>query len=171
MGGPWTYDHEPEDFAMSGADEEFLDELTGNLGAGVCGRAMYDASEAWGGTNPFDGPLFVVTHRAEDAPDPSTGFHFVDGLEAAMQRATEAAAGRDVSISGGADVIRQALAAGYVDELTISTAPLVLGGGKRLSTASSTTSSSRCNASTRHRTRGTCVTRSSADARWRVWWR
>jgi hypothetical protein len=53
--------------------------------------------------NPFDGPLFVVTHRTEDAPDPSTGFHFVDGLEAAMQRA----AGRDVSISGGADVIRQ----------------------------------------------------------------
>ena len=53
--------------------------------------------------NPFDGPLFVVTHRTEDAPDPSTGFHFVDGLEAAMQRAT----GRDLSISGGADVIRQ----------------------------------------------------------------
>jgi hypothetical protein len=71
MGGPWTYDHEPEDFAMSGADKEFLDELTGNLGAGVCGRGMYDASEAWGGTNPFDGPLFVVTHRTEDAPDPS----------------------------------------------------------------------------------------------------
>jgi hypothetical protein len=71
MGGQWTYDHEPEDFAMSGADKEFLDELTGNLGAGVCGRGMYDASEAWGGTNPFDGPLFVVTHRTEDAPDPS----------------------------------------------------------------------------------------------------
>jgi dihydrofolate reductase len=98
MGGPWTYDNAPEDFAMSGADKEFLDELTGNLGAGVCGRGMYDSSEAWGGSNPFDGPLFVVTHRTEDAPDPSTGFHFVDGLEAAMQRAT--AAGRDVSISG-----------------------------------------------------------------------
>jgi NAD(P)-dependent dehydrogenase (short-subunit alcohol dehydrogenase family) len=38
----------------------------------------------------------------------------------------------DVSIFGGADVIRQALAGGYVDELAISTAPLVLGGGKRL---------------------------------------
>jgi dihydrofolate reductase len=37
-----------------------------------------------------------------------------------------------VSISGGADVIPQALAAGYVDEPAISTAPLVLGGGKRL---------------------------------------
>lgn len=132
MGGPWTYDDEPEDFAMSGADKDFFDELTGNLGAGVCGRGMYDSSEAWGGTNPFDGPLFVVTHRTEDAPDRSTGFHFVGSFETAMQRATAAAAGRDVSISGGADVIRQALAAGYVDELAISTAPLVLGGGKRL---------------------------------------
>jgi hypothetical protein len=75
MGRPWTYDKEPEDLAMSGADREFLDELTANLGAGVCGRGMYDASEAWGGTNPFDGPLFVVTHRTDDAPDPSSGFH------------------------------------------------------------------------------------------------
>jgi dihydrofolate reductase len=33
---------------------------------------------------------------------------------------------------GGADVIRQALAGGYVDELTIIIAPVVLGGGKRL---------------------------------------
>jgi dihydrofolate reductase len=33
---------------------------------------------------------------------------------------------------GGADVIRQALLAGFVDELTISIAPIVLGAGKRL---------------------------------------
>jgi dihydrofolate reductase len=33
---------------------------------------------------------------------------------------------------GGADVIRQALRAGYADELTISIAPVVLGAGKRL---------------------------------------
>ena len=32
----------------------------------------------------------------------------------------------------GADTIRQCLTAGYVDELTISTAPVVLGDGKRL---------------------------------------
>lgn len=35
-------------------------------------------------------------------------------------------------VRGGADVIRQALAAGAVDELTIIVAPLVLGGGRRL---------------------------------------
>ena len=33
---------------------------------------------------------------------------------------------------GGADIIRQALAAGLVDELTIIVSPVVLGGGKRL---------------------------------------
>jgi dihydrofolate reductase len=33
---------------------------------------------------------------------------------------------------GGADVIRQALRAGHIEELTISIAPVVLGGGKRL---------------------------------------
>ena len=37
-----------------------------------------------------------------------------------------------VHIAGGAEVIRQALAAGLVDELTIIIAPVVLGGGKRL---------------------------------------
>ena len=33
---------------------------------------------------------------------------------------------------GGADVIRQGLAARLVDELTIIVAPVVIGGGKRL---------------------------------------
>jgi dihydrofolate reductase len=33
---------------------------------------------------------------------------------------------------GGADTIRQALAAGLVDELTVIVAPVILGGGKHL---------------------------------------
>jgi dihydrofolate reductase len=132
MGRPWTYDTEHDPGSTSGADKEFLDSLISNTGAGVCGRGMYDAAGGWGGTNPFGGTLFVLTHRVEDAPDPSTGFVFVDDLATAMRRATDAAAGRDVAIGGGADVIRQALAAGYVDELAISTAPVILGAGKRL---------------------------------------
>ena len=44
-------------------------------------------------------------------------------------------------IMGGADVIRQALAGGHVDELTLIVAPLVLGGGKRLFEGSRRTSS------------------------------
>ncbi len=133
MGGPWTYEteHEPG-VGMSEADREFFEHLTSGLGAGICGRGMYDSAEAWGGINPFDGPLWVLTHRLEDAPDPETGFRFVDSLETALEEATAEAEGKDIAISGGGDVIRQALAAGYVDVLSVSTAPVILGRGKRL---------------------------------------
>ena len=132
MGGPWAYETEHDIGGTSGPDKEFMDSLTAGLGAGVCGRGMYEAAGAWGGTNPFDGTLVVLTHRTEDAPDPSTGFVFVDGFQAALATAREAAGDRDVAISGGADTIRQALRAGVVDVLAISTAPVVLGAGKRL---------------------------------------
>ena len=56
----------------------------------------------------------------------------MDGLDEAVARAREAAGDKDVSIMGGADVIRQALRAGLVDQLSISIAPVVLGAGKRL---------------------------------------
>ena len=56
----------------------------------------------------------------------------MSGVEAAVERACEAAGDKDVNVMGGADVIRQALEAGIVDELTIIIAPVVLGGGKRL---------------------------------------
>jgi dihydrofolate reductase len=131
MGGPWTYDGEHA-FAMSAEDREFYDEFVAGIGSGLCGRGMYDASGAWGGTNPFGGTLHVVTHRTEDAPDPSTGFRFVDGFEQALELAREAAGDQDVAIAGGADMIRQGLAGGHVDVLEISTAPLILGKGKRL---------------------------------------
>ena len=84
MGGPWTYESEHEVGAMEGADKEFFDGLTANMGSGVVGRGMYDAAGAWGGTNPFGGTLYVVTHRTEDEPDPSTGFVFVDDFDRAM---------------------------------------------------------------------------------------
>jgi dihydrofolate reductase len=76
-------------------------------------------------------PFFIVTHRTEDQP-PGEDFVFVEGVEPAIGRALEAAGGRDIHVMGGADVIRQALAAGLVDELTIILAPVVLGAGKRL---------------------------------------
>ena len=131
MGGPWTYGG-GHDFAMHGPDKEFYDELVSTIASGVVGRGMYDAAGAWGGTNPFPGPLFVLTHRTEDQPPAERGFHFVDDLDSAVAQAREAAGDGDVSVGGGADVIRQALAARLVDELVISTAPVVLGAGKRL---------------------------------------
>jgi dihydrofolate reductase len=131
MGGPWTYDG-GHDFAMHGPDKDFYDELVAGLGAGIVGRGMYDAAGAWGGTNPFPGPLMVLTHRVQDQPAAASGFTFVSGLEEALTRAAAAAGGKDVSIGGGADVIRQALAAGRVDELVLSTTPVVRCAGKRL---------------------------------------
>jgi dihydrofolate reductase len=76
-------------------------------------------------------PFFIVTHRPDEEPK-GKGFTFVNGLDDAVARAREAAGDKDVSVMGGGDVIRQALRAGLVEELTLSTAPVVLGGGKRL---------------------------------------
>jgi dihydrofolate reductase len=131
MGGPWTYEG-GHDFAMQGPDKEFFDDLTSTVASGVVGRGMYDASGAWGGTNPFPGPLYVLTHRTEDQPPEESGFRFVADLDTALGQAAEAAGDGDVAVGGGADLIRQALAAGRVDELAISTAPVILGAGKRL---------------------------------------
>ena len=76
-------------------------------------------------------PFFILTHRPEDAPE-DAGFTFVNGLDEAVAQARQAAGDKDVFIMGGADVIRQALRAGHVEELSISIAPVVLGAGKRL---------------------------------------
>ena len=133
MGGPWTYDDDGHDTeGMHGPDKEYFDALTEGMGCGIVGRNMYEAAGAWGGSNPFPGTLIVLTHRTGDQPDPSTGFLFVDGFDAALAKARELAGEGAVSLGGGADLIRQGLAAGVVDELAISTAPVVLGGGKRL---------------------------------------
>jgi dihydrofolate reductase len=56
----------------------------------------------------------------------------VNGVDDAIGQAREAAGNKDVFVMGGADVIRQALHSGHVEEPSISIAPVVLGGGKRL---------------------------------------
>ena len=89
------------------------------------GRAALGRQEPWGL------PFFIVTHRPEEQPE-GGDFNFVDGVDEAVERAREAAGDKDVHIMGGADVIRQALDGGLVDELSIIIAPVMLGGGKRL---------------------------------------
>ena len=132
FGGPWTYEDDArgELGEASGAGAEWLAEAMERIGAVVSGRWTYEAADHWGDKNPWGIPLFIVTHRPEDAPD--SPFTFVSGVEEAVERAREAAGGKDVHVMGGADVIRQALAAGHVDELSIIVAPVILGGGKRL---------------------------------------
>jgi dihydrofolate reductase len=62
-----------------------------------------------------------------------TTYHFVtDGIERALERAKESAAGKDVRLWGGAEVVNQYLAAGLLDELELHIAPVLLGGGARL---------------------------------------
>jgi dihydrofolate reductase len=112
-------------------DAEWLQEAMSGLGAVVGGRCTYEAAAHWGGENPWDRPFFIVTHRPEEQPE-GAGFTFVDGVETAVEQAKAAAGDKHVHVMGGADVIRQALAAGLVDELTIIVAPVVLGDGKRL---------------------------------------
>ena len=130
FGGPWTYENEPKG-EPTGEDAAWLAEATSRAGAIVGGRGTYEAAGRWGDENPWGLPFFIVTHRPEDEPE-NGAFTFVSGVEAAVERAVEVAESKDVHVMGGADVIRQALAAGLVDELTIIVAPVVLGGGKRL---------------------------------------
>jgi dihydrofolate reductase len=102
-----------------------------SMGAVIGGRDTYEAADHWGDTNPFGLPFFIVTHRPEDEP-PGHVFTFVGSISEALQRAQEAAAGKDVHVMGGADIIRQSLDAGLVDELTIIIAPVILADGKLL---------------------------------------
>src|SRR5437773_4016727 len=130
FGAPWSYESGPKG-AATGEDAAWLDQAVSRVGAVVGGRWTYEAAGHWGDENPWGLPFFIVTHRPDEEPE-GGAFTFVSGVEEAVERAVEAAGGKDVHVMGGADVIRQALEAGLVDELTIIIAPVVLGGGKRL---------------------------------------
>jgi dihydrofolate reductase len=134
FGGPWTYSDEAEGKPLgepTGVDKAWLDEAFAGLGAVVSGRWTYEAAGHWGDENPWGLPFFIVTHRVDEQPE-GDAFVFVDGVEQAVGRAKDAAGDKHVHVMGGADVIRQALAAGLVEQLTIIVAPVILGRGKRL---------------------------------------
>ena len=62
-----------------------------------------------------------------------TTFTFVtDGIESALQQASAAAGGKDVSVAGGTNIIQQLLRARLLDELQIHLVPVLLGDGRRL---------------------------------------
>jgi dihydrofolate reductase len=75
--------------------------------------------------------------RATSASAGGRVFHFVtDGIEAALNRAHEAADGQDIRLGGGASAIQQYLRAGLLDEMHLAYVPLLLGSGERLRRAS-----------------------------------
>ncbi|MCS6996273.1 MAG: dihydrofolate reductase family protein [Casimicrobiaceae bacterium] len=105
-------------------------------GAHIMGKRMFDGGElGWPEEAPFHTPVFVLTHtRREPWVRPGgTVFHFVnDRPEQALALARAAAGGRDIRISGGADVIQQYLNLGAIDEIEIALVPVLFGGGRRL---------------------------------------
>src|SRR6202007_2621847 len=120
------------------------DELMKPCGAYVRGRNMFGPVRGpwdvnwrgwWGDEPPYHAPVFVLTHHAHDPIEMQGGttFYFVtDGFDAAYAQATEVAGDMAVDIAGGASAVRQAFAAGVIDELTLDIAPVLLGSGERL---------------------------------------
>jgi dihydrofolate reductase len=128
-----------------GIDDDFAARAMENVGAWVMGRHMFGPVRGpwpddswkgwWGDRPPFHVPVFVLTHhaRAPFTMEGGTTFHFVtDGIHAALDRAREAAGGKDVRIGGGAACVRQYLTAGLIDELHLAIAPVLLGKGEHL---------------------------------------
>ena len=129
----------------TGTDDAFAVRSFDNLGAWILGRNMFGPVRGpwpdaewkgwWGEEPPYHVPVFVLTHHPRDpiVMKGGTVFHFVtDGIAAALARARDAAAGRDVRIGGGASTIRQYLQARLIDELHIAVAPVLLGRGEPL---------------------------------------
>jgi len=128
------------------ASSAVVEEAVAGIGATVMGRNMFgghpgpwNAKEPWNGwwgeNPPYHHRVFVLTHhpRAPLRLAGGTTFTFVtDGIRSALEQARRAAGGKDVSLAGGANVARQYLAAGLVDAMEISLAPVLLGSGERL---------------------------------------
>ncbi len=125
-------------------DAAMRDELLARRGAYVMGRNMFgpvrgewdeDWRGWWGEEPPYHAPVYVLTHHPH-APiemQGGTTFHFVtEGFDAAFEQACAAAGDAGVDIAGGASTVRQAFAAGAIDELVLDVAPVLLGGGERL---------------------------------------
>jgi dihydrofolate reductase len=133
------------DGGSPGLDDEFAQRSFANLGAYILGRNMFgpvrgpwpdDEWKGWWGPNPpYHTPVFVLTHHAREplAMEGGTTFHFVTGgIHAALERARDAAAGKDVRLGGGVQTIRQYLRAGLVDEMHLAISPTLLGTGEAL---------------------------------------
>src|SRR4051812_11000286 len=129
----------------TGVDDEFAAQGFDNVGAWILGRNMFGPVRGpwpdgewkgwWGDEPPYHCPVFVLTHHERPPLEMKGGtiFHFVTGgIVEALDRARDAADGRDVRIGGGAATVRQYLQAGLIDELHLAIAPVLLGGGESL---------------------------------------
>lgn len=143
-GKDWTFQRTGgADDGTSGIDDECFARRFRNVGAWIFGRNMFGPVRGpwpdnswkgpWGDSPPFRGPVFVLTHYPRESipMQGGTTFHFAtDGIHRTLERATEAANGKDVAI-GGIATVQQYLRAGLVDELSLAIAPVILGSGER----------------------------------------
>ena len=134
-----------EEGGDEGIDERFMVAGDTGIGATIMGRNMFGPIRGgwgddtwkgwWGDDPPYHHPVFVLTHHAREPMEMKGGttFTFVTaGIEEALAQARRAAQGRDVAVAGGASIAQAYLKAGLVDEMEISLAPILLGGGERL---------------------------------------
>jgi dihydrofolate reductase len=134
-----------KDGGTTGPDDDFAARGFENIGAWILGRNMFGPVRGtwpddswkgwWGDEPPYRCQVFVLTHHARAPLEMKGGtvFHFVtDGIEAALQRARQAADGKDIRLGGGVATIRQYLRARLVDELHLAMAPTLLGSGESL---------------------------------------
>src|ERR1044072_5188706 len=134
----------PGDERANDADATATDWLMRPRGAYVMGRNMFgpirgewdeDWRGWWGDEPPYHAPVFVLTHYAREPIEMEGGttFHFVtEGFDKALEQAKAAAGDADVAIAGGASTVRQAFAAGALEEIMLDVAPVLLGTGERL---------------------------------------
>ncbi len=120
-------------FMTSAVSAKNYMEIMGSTGALVTGRRDFDASHAWGGTSPLNVPTFIVTHNApQEWLKPGSPFIFVtDGITSAIEKAKQAADGKNVLV-GGSQIVQQCIKAGLLDEINIDLVPILLGDGIRL---------------------------------------
>jgi dihydrofolate reductase len=115
--------------------EEAFPEIMAATGAVLIGRRTYEVAKRMA-ENPdevtpaYDGGVeFVLTHEPPDPPDPAVTFLTGD-IGEAVATALEAAGGKNLEIIG-ADVARQCLQRGLVDEILVFVLPVLLGDGIR----------------------------------------
>lgn len=128
-----------------GPDEHFAHRSMDGFGAFILGRNMFGPGRGpwpqddwkgwWGDNPPYHAPTFILTHHPRDpiVMEGGTTFHFVtDGIQAALERACDAAGEKDVKIGGGVSTLRQYLQARLIDELHLAVSPVLLGRGEAL---------------------------------------
>lgn len=128
-----TGDHDI-DLKVSSQSAERFEGATSAIGAIVSGRRMFDVAGAWGGKHPMNVPVIVVTHTVppEWVNKPGSPFTFVtDGVDRAIKQAKKIAGDKSVGV-GGANITRQCIKAGLLDEIGIDLVPVLLGSGVRL---------------------------------------